>query len=320
MTKYIIVASSDEDIKKEADSSARDPNNYWYQSSILYLSRTKESIKALKDALENSSIDNMVFIAHGNSNEIGNSHPNIHYDFSPQQFADVLTNVIPEHYAEGDVYLSSCDESVANFGTKVCLSLKNTALNHLWVYGTNKAVEGSIDGPKSVVWQACRPEVEETYTTSLTSKQNIIQLSNDFTKILSTGEYDKNPSSCNSINEFISNYTDTMPTILAMYNVKSYLLNSLDKAAGSLNNSVSCILTNSNTTNTLSNDNDFRKKACEYVDRTSSKINKIVQTDLVSLFALQGKEIDLSYGQNILGWEKEAVLSFCSGVEAVYEL
>ena len=62
----------------------------------------------------------------------------------------------------------------------------------------------------------------------------------------------------------------------------------------------------------ISNDNDFRAKACENQNKIFIKDNDY-ETTLLSLFALQGKEVSMSHGQTIGEYLRGEVESYCAG-------
>jgi hypothetical protein len=93
--------------------------------------------------------ENLFITAHGDDDSVGDEGPTL--EISAQQLAQIIKNLLPGGYT-GNIYISTCKS--INIAKAIKTALGDAVGN---VYGTTKAIDFKIQGPKGGNWVLATP-------------------------------------------------------------------------------------------------------------------------------------------------------------------
>jgi hypothetical protein len=131
----------------DPDIVATQLDSGWPPVTTLY---TWEQVSSMRLNLAGDAT--IVVIAHGNGEEIGNSHAGI-VDINATTFLALIQNNMQADSHPAEIYISTCGPGIAQFAADVRMQAQQ---NQIWAgtrtYGHNDAEAGDVPPPNSISW------------------------------------------------------------------------------------------------------------------------------------------------------------------------
>ena len=142
----LIVCTQDDEVRSWARNAKSGASQWGKLAEIPKGSQANADTKMAEAIAALDKSEALCFSAHGNDEEIGDEDLG-GWGWKARAIAALLKSKAPAGY-KGPILISACAKNVSNFSALLVVKLEEIkALNGVWVYGYNKAVDSTVPFP-----------------------------------------------------------------------------------------------------------------------------------------------------------------------------